>query len=632
MSWYNPHVELMESGYVQSLEIGSEEWINYWSEQIERCLIGYYSPQMPDIYIEGRYYFVLNFCKALKKDGWTYPEYRDYQNEYFEFVEDNDELGVNSGMKKARRKGFSFLSLMGILYYDMIFYNGIIDGLAVGDDETLTSMRSMLWNHIEKVDPFFSLTATIWNKSMIKFGWEEETDSKRKNKFGTGNELRMELFSKNVELFKGLIMRHVLFEEIGKFEKLRMTYNGTKDCFKDGAITFGTGIFGGTGGNVEKGSKDFMYMVKNPQNFNLKWMFVKSTKGMVPFIDENGKSLEEPVPRELAEKVAKLHNTSVDLVMKGAQKFWEEQEGLLMSAPDKTELYAFYQDNPMKDEHIFLNKGSGVFNQVLIDHQYNKLMDFSLYEGSIRGSWKLVSNWKDIYINNGYDWCPQCVEFVENDDGPVIMWARPNLKGTDIFGLDPYGQEETVTSDSIGVLYGFRLKTASTQRDNRIILKYADRPANVKDFHYQVLFSLIGYDALVDAESNAAGEFFAFMELMKATKYLKPAPKEYDEFETKAKNKYGRRMSPPVKKILIGKTAEYINEQISDVPDPALLNDWKYFGSQNTDHAMAFGMCLLFADEHYSIDGVHMSDQEEEPESSLITYKKINGQIVAILG
>ena len=104
------------------------------------------------------------------------------------------------------------------------------------------------------------------------------------------------------------------------------------------------------------------------------------------------------------------------------------------------------------------------------------------------------------------------------------------------------------------------------------------------------------------------------------------------EFETKAKNKYGRRMSPPVKKILIGKTAEYINEQISDVPDPALLNDWKYFGSQNTDHAMAFGMCLLFADEHYSIDGVHMSDQEEEPESSLITYKKINGQIVAILG
>ena len=57
---------------------------------------------------------------------------------------------------------------------------------------------------------------------------------------------------------------------------------------------------------MEKGSKDFMYMVKNPQNFNLKWMFVKSTKGMVPFIDENGKSLEEPVPRELAEKVAKL--------------------------------------------------------------------------------------------------------------------------------------------------------------------------------------------------------------------------------------------------------------------------------------------------------------------------------------
>jgi hypothetical protein len=45
-------------------------------------------------------------------------------------------------------------------------------------------------------------------------------------------------------------------------------------------------------------------------------------------------------------------------------------------------------------------------------------------------------------------------------------------------------------------------------------------------------------------------------------------------------------------------------------------------------------MCLMSAAEYYAIDGVHMQEQEEQQATgtSLIKYKKVNGQIVAIVG
>lgn len=630
MAWYNPHID--NEDYWKNLEEGSLEWTDYFREQIDRCLYGYVPPEKPHIFIEGRYYFVLNFCKAQTDKGWVNPEYRDYQNEYFEFFEDNDAQGINTGMKKARRKGFSLLSLMGIIYYDMVFYTGIIDGIAVGDDETLTTLRAMLWSHIAEVDSFFALQSLVWNKDRVEFGWEEENDKGRKVKHGTGNQLRMELFSKNTELFKGTIMRHVLFEEIGKFQKLRMTYNGTKDCFMDGTRQVGTGIFGGTGGDVEKGSQDFMYMSMHPEAFNMKWMFVPATKGAKPFIDAEGNSLIDNVTLKAAKEASEIYNVPVSEILIGADAWWKREEEKFKRLPDKTELYSFYQERPTKPAHIFLTKGSGIFNQVFIENRETYLNERPLYEGATTGYFKLVKNWRLLYNIND-EWTPQCVEFVPHPDGPCIVWRYPNHADTDLFGLDPYGQEESVTSDSIGVLYGFRLKTSITQDDgHKIIFKYSGRPENIKDFHGQTLSALIWYDAKVDAESNMAAEFFSYMETMKATKYLKLAPKAYDEFETKAKNKYGRRMSPPVKKIMVKDISEYINEYCDEIDDPSLLNDLKFFGSMNTDHAFAFGHCLMYANEKYSIDGAMMTAEvEDQPETSLIKYKRVNGQIVAIV-
>lgn len=630
MSWYNPHVS---DQYWKNLEEESPEWWAYWEEQIERCLSGYQPPERPYIFIEGRYYFVLNFCLANTDEGWIHPMYLDYQGEFFEFFEDNDSQGINTGMEKARRKGFTFIELMGILYYDMIFYDAITDGLCVGDDETLTTLRTMLWEHIDKIDSFFRLGYLTWNKNMLQFGYIEKDKNGRETTKGTGNKLRMELMSKNTEVFKGTMMTHIVFEEIGKFKKLRKSYGDSVDCLKKGAIKFGSAIFGGTGGNVEDGSADFMYMHMHPNEFNLKWTFVTALKGLAPFINRDGVSIMgAPTEAEVQYCMEKYPMFPEEQIRLGSQKWWDREEANFKSSGDKTSLYQFYQNNPIKTDHIFLTKGSGIFNQVIIDEITTKLQNQKLYEGARRGTLRFVENWREIYNLNGQDWCKECVEFVPDGIGDSIMWDPPNEYGSDLGALDPYAQEESVTSDSIGVIYIFRTKTNLTPDGNRVIFKYSGRPAQVKTFNLQCFLAAIFYDIELDVEPNMGAEFIAYVETMKGEKYLKLAPKEYDEFETKAKNKYGRRMSVPVKKIMVSRIAEYIEEYWMLINDLFLAEDLKYFGTRNTDHAFAFGLCIMDAYERYAVNGLmNMMEEEDQPATSLITYKRVNGQIVAIV-
>jgi hypothetical protein len=314
----------------------------------------------------------------------------------------------------------------------------------------------------------------------------------------------------------------------------------------------------------------------------------------------------------------------------GAQDWWNKEEAKLKLSGDKTSLYQFYQNNPVKTDHIFLTKGSGIFNQVIIDELTTNLQNKKLYEGARRGTLRFVENWREIYNLNGQEWCKECVEFVANELGDCIMWDGPNGLGSDLGALDPYAQEESVTSDSIGVIYVFRTRSPLTPDGNRIIFKYSGRPAQVKTFNLQCLLAAMFYDIELDVEPNMGAEFIAYVEAMKAEKYLKLAPKEYDEFETKAKNKYGRRMSVPVKKIMVSRIAEYIEEEWMKIPDLFLAEDLKYFGTRNTDHAFAFGLCVMDAYEIYAVNGLmNVMEEEDQPESSLVTYQRVNGHIVA---
>lgn len=627
MSWYNTHIS---DDSWKILEEDTPEWYLYWEEQIDRCLNGYQPEEKPDIFIQGRYYFILNFCKANTDTGWEHPGFRDFQNDWFAEFEYNDCRGINTGMKKARRKGFSFIEMMGILYYDMVFYSGITDGLGVGDDETLVTLRTMFWEHIDEVDQFFYLQTTMWNKSIMQFGWKEGKKGEIPKKYGTGNKLRMELMSKNTEVFKGTIMTHIIFEEVGKFDKLAQAFNDSEDCIKKGARQFGTFILGGTGADTAKGSKDFLLLSMKAKLYNINWTFVPATKGMYPYIDEDGGSITEACTEQQFQYLKRTIVGFTDEQLRmGSKAYWLSREAFFKAQGNRAKLYDFYQNNPTKEDHIFLTKGSGVFNQEILDVLLMKLQSQKLYNGGTRGSLRLIDNWRQLYELNG-DWVKECVEFVPDPNGTCVLMDYPNDLKTDLAGLDPYFQEKTVTSDSKGVFYVYRTKTKFTPDGDRAIFKYVGRPESIKEFNRTCLYACIFFDVQVDCEPNAGAEFFSFMEQMKAEKYLMLAPKEYDEFETHAKNKYGRRMSVPVKKIMVGNLAEHLEEDAGKVWDLLLVQELKIFGTENTDHVFAYGLCVMDAYDRYKIRGVfnQMTDEDEDDDDECLpVYTNVHGMI-----
>ena len=77
----------------------------------------------------------------------------------------------------------------------------------------------------------------------------------------------------------------MVFEEAGEFKELLNAYMSSKACFMDGDVQYGVPIIGGTGGDIETSSKDFMDMYYNADAFNLLPMFIPATKCYHGFFD-----------------------------------------------------------------------------------------------------------------------------------------------------------------------------------------------------------------------------------------------------------------------------------------------------------------------------------------------------------
>lgn len=594
----------------------SPEWWDHWDEEIFRCINGYEG-------LPGRYYFMLKFCKIKDIDrGWMRPWYLDFQHELIERIEYNDSIGRNTGVKKGRRKGYTYVAINAFVIYDLLFHKGIEMTWGVGDDETLNASRKNIGDCFGQVHPFFRLNTLEENKSLLQFGWQEP-DNVKENKIGeikgNLNILYSELMSMNTGVFKGKVIRRSIFEEIGKFKNLKQAFNDTKDAWMKGSKQIGTALLGGTGGAVDKGARDFMYMVNNPEEFNIDWFMIPAVKGYYPFVtgEKDG-----PKPNDIP---------GYSLVEE-ATVAWNQKEAALKKKQNKKSLYDFYQNNPMKDEHIFLTLGSGMFNQKLLE-EAEKLIRVKPPVLTI-GDFHMVKNWKEIYNTRG--WCKQLVEFKPDTDGKskIRFWPEDG-NNDDISGCDPYTQEKSITSSSCGANYIYRVTSGNHMYDgDKICLEYFDRPEKIKTFCEQTLLQILFYGTTLNFEANQSAELVSFYEVKKAEHLLDLRPQSYDavkDTESKASNKYGRSINVATKPLLVSSLASYVDEYYENLWSLGLINELKFFGSVNTDRAMALGIARLKALERYAIKGIDFIDQPDvDLSTDLPFFKMVDGRIVVV--
>ena len=380
-------------------------------------------------------------------------------------------------------------------------------------------------------------------------------------------------------------------------KRLKNAYMSSKACFMDGDIQFGVPIVGGTGGDISKASKDFMDMYYSHDAYNLIPVFIPASKAYYGFFDIKTGEENEKGARE---------------------KLIEDREDIQKSGDN--EAYNLHiQNYPLTIEEAFLNTHSARFDISLLNAQRSRILASKDFRSQIqRGylDWELGEQEPTVR------WKP-------HPEGPYKILAHPELeyKHLDIGGIDSYDQDEAGASDSLGSAIIYRRFANTDIPSDYVIAEYTDRPKKKEDFWDGCLKLAVYYNAKMLVEYTKIG-ILDYFKRMNALKYLKEKPESAHNPGTKTRNRYGVHMNKQVKALMEDLIDDYLREGAQDIWFIDLIDELANYGLQNTDRAMAFGLCLIHNIDNYRMQA---AIKEEILDIGLKYYKMgYNGTPVQI--
>lgn len=567
----------------------------FWDEQTHRCKFGYKPPGMDPI--TGKHYYYLNFFKILGNSGekgsrktLIAPWYRDMDKEYFDLFDTCKDEEKGMIVIKARDKGFSYMNSV-FAGHEFTFYPHNHVALAAGLQVTATSFFDKVKTGIYNQHTNFRHSIIKDGDDMLKSGYKIKDKHGKWSTGGYQSVVHCRTMS-NPEVFKGERVSLMVFEEAGEFKELLNAYMSSKACFMDGDIQFGVPVIGGTGGDIEAASKDFMEMYYNADAFNLIPMFIPASKCYHGFFD--------------------LKAGISDVT--GATDALMERREQLRAAGNQKGFNLELQNYPLSVEEAFLQTKSSKFNIANINAQRSTILSDETLKGQIqRGRLE----WNEY--GDGVDW-------ILDPDGPYKILAHPKteLKGLDIGGIDSYDQDDSTTS-SLGSAIIYRRFYNMDLPGNYVIADYTERPKTAEEFWDGCLKLAVYYNASMLVEYTRIG-VIGYFQRQGMTKYLKERPVTAHSPKTKNKNKYGIQMNKHTKSVMEQFMNKYIEENCEDIWFVELLDELANYGLRNTDRAIAFGLCLI-----HDIDLYNKQVKQEEAETKsigFVYYKRVNGRLI----
>lgn len=567
----------------------------FWDEQIERCKNGY-KPKGMDA-ISGKHYYYLNFYKILGNSGekggrksLIAPWYRDMDREYFNLFEDCKDEGKGMIVIKARDKGFSYMN-SGMLAQEYTFYPhnevGIAAGLQVTADSFFQKVKKGLYNQTS----IFRHSVLKDQDEVIRSGYKSKNREGKWEIGGFQSVIHCRTMS-NPEVFKGERLSVMVFEEAGEFKELLNAYMSSKACFMDGDVQFGVPIIGGTGGDIETSSKDFMDMYYNADAFNLLPMFIPATKCYHGFFDTK---------------------TGISDEVNAQAKLIKERDQLKASDNQKG-FNLHIQNYPLTVEEAFLQTKSSMFNVAKINDQRSNILSSSDLTNQIQ---KGYLEWQDEGMN---------VTWIPDSDGPYRILAHPQIgyKGLDIGGIDSYDQDQAST-DSLGSAIIYRRFYSTDMPSNYVVAEYTERPKTAEEFWDGCLKLAVYYNSQMLIEFTKIG-IIDYFKRMGGLKYLKERPTAAHSPKTVNRNRYGIQMNKHTKAVMEQYLQKYVEENCEDIYFIDLLDELANYRVRNTDRVIAFGLCLI-----HDIDIFEKSvkfGESEQKNLGFVYYKRENGRLV----
>lgn len=528
--------------------IGTAEYESYWEEQLYYCKNGY---QTGGLWVPGRFYYYMNFNNMSTINGVITPDMVDLHLELAYLIEYAKANGKNIISAKGRRKGISEFTHKAVIDYGWRFnfpssnalagaYQGAV---AAGQDIYAQDFMTKWRAGDALMVPEFRMKKLLNNDDEVIGGYEIQNEESDWNEEGSKAKIYVRTAFKTGNIFKGLYLNDAIAEEGGEFDKLKEFYSATKDCLMDGDKQIGTFFFYGTGGKINKESKDFKEIYYNQDAFN----FIEFTILAPRFYKPNyggatrgGQDISE-IPNLL--KTHKPYELIGVEDIQEAERAIKEKRAEFLKKGQLKEYNEDRQNNPLTKEDIFLSTAVNEFD-------VNKLND-QLFA---------IDNNPPKHIRCKIDWetdskgeikQPLATKLVplppEDDRKDYVLvhvdYFAPIKTYSHLYcaGIDSYDQDTSRTSKSLGAMCVLiRRNNIPGALELAPIATIRCRPERKEKFYELCLKLSVHYNliesVLVDVRCPLVIEYF---KQRGCERYLAYRPTKFEKENSEQTNTYG---------------------------------------------------------------------------------------------
>lgn len=621
-------------GKKPNAEPGSSLHNEWWEEHVYHMTYGLKPKGLSPI--TGHHYAYLNNWPILANDPnstaeedrkvLTLPFYRDMDHIYFNAVKECKVDRCGLMVVKARDKGFSMMNA-SIASTEYQLYDSNEVGLAAGLDTTAQSLAGKVRNMIERTWLEMRMGTLKDNDKIIHSGFEVKR-LKQWMAEGMNSKIHIRTMN-NPNVFKGERLGVMIFEEAGEFERLLEAYMASEPCFRDGSKFFGLPIVGGTGGDINKASKDFKHMWYHAESFNLRQLFIPATKVYSGFFDFTTGVSDD----------------------KGAKEHVLTERKKLEAANNTQGLNLHIQNYPLDADEAFIKSSGGIFNihhlnailrRIVSDKNIEKKIERGFFEWDYDKMPWLPANIKSlsrdkrneiIFTSNQK---PK-VKFVDDRFGHTRILHHPFFdrhgnhlyKGMHCSGIDSVDQEQAETSDSKLSCVVYRRFTSVDIAGNLPVAIMHYRTDSPAEMYEQALMMNIYYDSMALIEYTKFRIIETWERWFADQMYAVPRPDSLLSPESKQRQKYGIMMTTDVKETMISLIKEELSEYRDHIWFVELVRELMEFLEINTDIAMAYGLAVLNKRRMLRIVA---EEQESQPQFiRKVEWVQRNGKLIQVV-
>jgi hypothetical protein len=573
---------------------GTPEYEKWWTEQLYRCINGY---QTGGFFIPGRFYYYMNFNSMSTIHGIINPDYCDMHLQLAYAIEWCKANNKNIVIGKKRRAGVSEAFQKMVIDYGYRFqpayHGGIAAGKKVYADDFMTK-----WEVSESLlVPEFKLNALLSNDDLVASGYEVLEDGKT-SKRGINSELYVRTMHSNPNMFKGLYLNDCIVEEAGEFENFDEFYSATKDCLKDGDMQVGIMYIFGTGGNINKGSKDFKKVWENPDDYNAVKFCITGDRFKKPYYGgatRYGKDITK-LPY-LSKKYKPYQLLGCEDTQAALEDILKERE--ILKKGELKKYLEHLQNNPINESEIFRKMFSNNFDIQKLNEQQDaisllKTPKYSKYrlEWILDAKGLRTGKVKAIPLVHGED---------DSETVLILDGYHPILNYNNLYvaGCDPYDQDEAKSSKSLGGMCVLIRKNMMGGLQMAPVATICTRPKRKEAFFDMCLKLAVYYNIVGNVLGDKAGSsgIIQWFKDNGCQKYLALRPTKFESENSEQSHEYWVSMNKTSKPMMIGLMQTNIYDFCQNIWFPELINqlgnyDEVEIGSDN-DLADAYGIALM---------------------------------------